>query len=413
MNKEKSIKSIDTFNKSNKSFGNKSVKFGTNDKKSFDNIIADVNLDIMRINKKLDKQTDYQEHIQTLMEEEIKLRQEIEKKTFLINENLTSEINKIKQNFFSFSNKIQENLKNNFQNIYDENQINKSKILSTNEEIFKKLNEFEQKTNINKDEKLLKLQEIDEKIKLLEESTFNQYQNLQKGNMSNSQELTNIKNLINNNNLLFNDEINLIKNDIIYLKNEVQLLKSAKVNLCGDMGKILKEIEFVNQRFEKTVKELNNYKVEIQTKLTNYESSNRLFEENFSNLKEEFLQHLDLINSKKQEDINKIKDQIFGQIKQMKTDMDKFNLNIIQENQKFIDYSNGQLQEHDNNMKKLFEYTSDDIEVLKKKSNTLENLLKNTRNEMINNINSVEGFLTNRYDSVFRSITSERNNNQF
>ena len=347
------------------------------------------------------------------MEEEIKLRQEIEKKTFLINENLTSEINKIKQNFFSFSNKIQENLKNNFQNIYDENQINKSKILSTNEEIFKKLNEFEQKTNINKDEKLLKLQEIDEKIKLLEESTFNQYQNLQKGNMSNSQELTNIKNLINNNNLLFNDEINLIKNDIIYLKNEVQLLKSAKVNLCGDMGKILKEIEFVNQRFEKTVKELNNYKVEIQTKLTNYESSNRLFEENFSNLKEEFLQHLDLINSKKQEDINKIKDQIFGQIKQMKTDMDKFNLNIIQENQKFIDYSNGQLQEHDNNMKKLFEYTSDDIEVLKKKSNTLENLLKNTRNEMINNINSVEGFLTNRYDSVFRSITSERNNNQF
>ena len=151
MNKAKSIKSIDTFNKSNISFANKSVKFGTNDKKSFDNIIADVNLDIMRINKKLDKQTDYQEHIQTLMEEEIKLRQEIEKKTFLINENLTSEINKIKQNFFSFSNKIQENLKNNFQNIYDENQINKSKILSTNEEIFKKLNEFEQKTNINKD----------------------------------------------------------------------------------------------------------------------------------------------------------------------------------------------------------------------------------------------------------------------
>lgn len=407
MNKEKSIES---FNKTNKSFGNKSIKFGNSDKKSFDNIIADVNLDIMRINKKLDKQTDYQEHIQTLMEEEIKLRQEVEKKTFLINENLTAELNKIKQNFLSFSNKIEENIKNNFQNIYDENQINKSKISSTNEEIFKKLNEFEQKTNINKDEKFLKLQEINERIKLIEESTFNQYQNLQKSHLSNTQELTNIKNLINNNNLLFNDEINLIKNDIIYLKNEVQLLKSSKINICGDMGKILKEIDFVNERFEKTVKELNNTKIEIQTKLTNYESSNRLFEENFSNLKEEFLQHLDLINSKKQEDMNKIKEQMLGQIKQMKTDMDKFNLNIIQENQKFIDYSNGQLQEHDNNIKKLFEYTSDDIEVLKKKSNTLENLLKNTRNEMINNINSVEGFLTNRYDSIFRSISSERNN---
>ena len=405
-----SVKTNESFNKTNKTFTNKSVKFGTNEKKSFDNKISDVNLDIMRINKKLEKQTDYQEHIQTLMEEEIKLRQEIEKKTFLINENLTSEVNKIKQNFILFSNDIQENLKNNIQKIIDDNQITKSKISSTNYNIFKKINEFEKKTNINKDEKFLKLQEIDEKIKLLEESTFTQYQNLQKNYMNNAQELTNIKNLINNNNLLYNDEINLIKNDITYLKNEIQLLKTTKINMCGDMGKILKEIEFVNQRFEKTLKEINNSKIEIQTKLNNFETTNRLFEENFSDLKEEFLQHLDMINNKKQEDINNVKDQIFGQIKQMKTDMDKFNLNIIQENQKFIDYSQGQLQEHDSNMKKLFEYTTDDIEVLKKKSDTLESLLKNTRNEMINNINSVEGFLTNRYDSIFKSISSERNN---
>ena len=405
-----SVKTNVSFNKTNKTFTNKSVKFGTNEKKSFDNKISDVNLDIMRINKKLEKQTDYQEHIQTLMEEEIKLRQEIEKKTFLINENLTSEVNKIKQNFILFSNDIQENLKNNIQKIIDDNQITKSKISSTNDNIFKKINEFEKKTNINKDEKFLKLQEIDEKIKLLEESTFTQYQNLQKNYMNNAQELTNIKNLINNNNLLYNDEINLIKNDITYLKNEIQLLKTTKINMCGDMGKILKEIEFVNQRFEKTLKEINNSKIEIQTKLNNFETTNRLFEENFSDLKEEFLQHLDMINNKKQEDINNVKDQIFGQIKQMKTDMDKFNLNIIQENQKFIDYSQGQLQEHDSNMKKLFEYTTDDIEVLKKKSDTLESLLKNTRNEMINNINSVEGFLTNRYDSIFKSISSERNN---
>ena len=79
-----------------------------------------------------------------------------------------------------------------------------------------------------------------------------------------------------------------------------------------------------------------------------------------------------------------------------------------------MDYNQTQLQEHDDNLKKLFEYTTDDIEVLKKKSDTLENLLKNTRNEMINNINSVEGFLTNRYDSIFKSISSERNfNNNF
>ena len=61
-----SIKSLD-LNKSNKTFGNKSVKFG-NDKKTFENIIADVNLDIMRMNKKIDKHSNYQEHIQNLIE---------------------------------------------------------------------------------------------------------------------------------------------------------------------------------------------------------------------------------------------------------------------------------------------------------------------------------------------------------
>lgn len=111
------LKVSDTLNRSNKTFVNKSSnKFGAaHDKKTFDNKMADVNLDIMRINRKLDKQTDYQEHVQSLMEEEIKLRQEIEKKTFLINETLTSEINRLKQNFVSFSNEIQGMMKNNIQ----------------------------------------------------------------------------------------------------------------------------------------------------------------------------------------------------------------------------------------------------------------------------------------------------------
>ena len=60
------LKALDSLNRSNKSFVNKSSnKFGpAHDKKTFDNKMADVNLDIMRINRKLDKQTDYQEHAQ-------------------------------------------------------------------------------------------------------------------------------------------------------------------------------------------------------------------------------------------------------------------------------------------------------------------------------------------------------------
>lgn len=404
------------YQRTNNEITKKSNKFGfgINDKKSFDNVISDINLDLMKINKKLEKHSNYQENMQSLLEEEIKLRQDVEKKTFLMNENLTTEINKIKFNMSNFTQTINDSLKEYLKKISEEQIKNSANLSSKNDEINKKLDEYEEIIKKNQEEKSQKIIELEEKIKSLEENNTKNYQSMQKNNTLNTQEINNIKNLIKNNNILINDEITLIKKDITYIKNELQNLKNAKVNTNSDINKIIKEIEYMNINFEKTINDINNIRIETQTKINNYESANRLFHQDFEEMKERLLTHIDDINNINKEDIIKIRDDIFGQIKQMKNDMNQFNLNIIKENQKFIDYNQTQLQEHDDNLKKLFEYTTDDIEVLKKKSDTLENLLKNTRNEMINNINSVEGFLTNRYDSIFKSISSERNfNNNF
>ena len=404
------------YQRTNNEITKKSNKFGfgINDKKSFDNVISDINLDLMKINKKLEKHSNYQENMQSLLEEEIKLRQDVEKKTFLMNENLTTEINKIKFNMSNFTQTINDSLKEYLKKISEEQIKNSANLSSKNDEINKKLDEYKEIIKKNKEEKSQKIIELEEKIKSLQENNTKNYQSMQKNNTLNTQEINNIKNLIKNNNILINDEITLIKKDITYIKNELQNLKNAKVNTNSDINKIIKEIEYMNINFEKTINDINNIRIETQTKINNYESANRLFHQDFEEMKERLLTHIDDINNINKEDIIKIRDDIFGQIKQMKNDMNQFNLNIIKENQKFIDYNQTQLQEHDDNLKKLFEYTTDDIEKKKKKSDTLENLLKNTRNEMINNINSVEGFLTNRYDSIFKSISSERNfNNNF
>ena len=136
-----------------------SNKFGTNtnEKKSFDNVIADINLDLMKINKKLEKHSNYQENIQSLLEEEIKLRQDIEKKTFLINENLTSEITKIKFSTSTFTQTMNETLKENLQKINDTSINNKSELNKIKEDIDKKISEYEEKIKQNQEEKSLKL----------------------------------------------------------------------------------------------------------------------------------------------------------------------------------------------------------------------------------------------------------------
>ena len=357
------------YQRTNNEITKKSNKFGfgINDKKSFDNVISDINLDLMKINKKLEKHSNYQENMQSLLEEEIKLRQDVEKKTFLMNENLTTEINKIKFNMSNFTQTINDSLKEYLKKISEEQIKNSANLSSKNDEINKKLDEYEEIIKKNQEEKSQKIIELEEKIKSLQENNTKNYQSMQKNNTLNTQEINNIKNLIKNNNILINDEITLIKKDITYIKNELQNLKNAKVNTNSDINKIIKEIEYMNINFEKTINDINNIRIETQTKINNYESANRLFHQDFEEMKERLLTHIDDINNINKEDIIKIRDDIFGQIKQMKNDMNQFNLNIIKENQKFIDYNQTQLQEHDDNLKKLFEYTTDDIEVLKKK----------------------------------------------
>ena len=349
---------------------NNSNKFGLNtinDKKSFDNVISDINLDIMKIYKKLEKHSNYQENLQSLLEQEIKLRQDIEKKTYLINESLTTEISKIKFNMNNFTQTINDSLKEYFQKMTEAQNKQKENLEIKSAEINKKMEQYDLTIKKNQEEKNNKLIEFEEKMKLIEENNLNNYQTLQKNNKSNIQEINEIKTLIKNNNILINDEINIIKKDISLIKNEIQSLKNAKINTNSEMNKLIKEIDSININFDKTIIDINNHRMEIQTKINNFESGHRIFHQDFETLKENLLNHINDINDINKSDIIKTREEIFDNIKQIKNDMNQFNLNIIKENQKFIDYSQTQLQEHDDNLKKLFEYTSDDIEVLKKK----------------------------------------------
>ena len=159
MSNIKSSEPITKSKKLNQKQNKISNKFATNtnEKKSFDNVIADINLDLMKINKKLEKHSNYQENIQSLLEEEIKLRQDIEKKTFLINENLTSEITKIKFSTSTFTQTMNETLKENLQKINDTSINNKSDLNKIKEDIDKKISEYEEKIKQNQEKKSLKM----------------------------------------------------------------------------------------------------------------------------------------------------------------------------------------------------------------------------------------------------------------
>ena len=147
---------------------------------------------------------------------------------------------------------------------------------------------------------------------------------------------------------------------------------------------------------------------DVQSKLKHYETVNKMLNETFISVKNDVLLQIEDITKVSNESYNKLRDNLLNELKQTKVEIDKFHINIIQENQKFIDFTQAQMKSQNDSVKQLIDYTNDDIDVLKKKSDTLENIVKNLRTEMINNINGVEGFLTQRYDSIFRSMSSDR-----
>jgi len=390
-----------------------SLKNSSVSQEAIESKFADMNLDLSKINKKVFQFEQYQNHIENLIEEEAKLRQNVEKKTFLINENLTSEISKLKNGFDTFSKTIANHIEEIKDQILVDVKNNNNKFLNQFQSNLKRFDEYEKFFENRKDDKLFQLNEIENKISILEQVTGNQISVIKNQIKTNSDNIQLIQNKINDSNNLLNNEMSQLKEEIKILQSQIDELKSNKITNNDSFSKIKSDLTRLNQKNEQLQNELNLIVNDVQNKLKHYESINKMLNENFISIKNDINTQLDDMNSLSNKNYNKLQNDLLNQIKESKVQMDKFNINIIEENKKFIDYNQEQLKKQSDNVKQLFEISNDDLDLLKKKCEVLEDVIKKIRTEMINNINNVESFLTKRYDSIFRTMSSERAINNY
>ncbi len=390
-----------------------SLKNSSVSQEAIESKFADMNLDLSKINKKVFQFEQYQNHIENLIEEEAKLRQNVEKKTFLINENLTSEISKLKNGFDTFSKTIANHIEEIKDQILVDVKNNNNKFLNQFQSNLKRFDEYEKFLENRKDDKLFQLNEIENKISILEQVTGNQISVIKNQIKTNSDNIQLIQNKINDSNNLLNNEMNQLKEEIKILQSQIDELKSNKIANNDSVSKVKSDLTRLNQKNEQLQNELNLIVNDVQNKLKHYESTNKMLNENFSSIKNDINTQLDDINSLSNKNYTKLQSDLLNQIKECKVQMDKFNINIIEENKKFIDYNQEQLKKQSDNVKQLFEISNDDLDLLKKKCEVLEDVIKKIRSEMINNINNVESFLTKRYDTIFRTMSSERAINNY
>ena len=85
-------------------------------------------------------------------------------------------------------------------------------------------------------------------------------------------------------------------------------------------------------------------------------------------------------------------------------ELDSFENHVLNEHKKFIDYIQSNWEEHNSANKKLYDYIIQDIEILKTKNETAEELIKKLRNDVFKSLNDSEDFLEKKYDSIIRLI---------
>lgn len=374
----------------------------------FQSKLVDMNIDISKLNRKINQYNSNYDNIASLLQEEAKLRQNIERKTFFMHESLTEQIQKLKTSFTELSNTLTSHVESIKDEILTDVRNNNSKFLSSFESNIKRFNEYEKHLSTTDTTKNAVIHELENKLQIFEEVAANQYTVIKNEISSSNDKITSIQNQLLTSTTSLSNEINKLKEEMISIRSSIESIKSEKCSLKDNISHINHTIDTLHAQHEKTTQEITLITNEVESKLKHYENVNKMLNDTFNSLKSEIVFQIEDNNVQCNNNIKTFSDKISNDVKQFKLDNDKFHINIITENQKFIDYIQQQSKQQNDNVKQLFDYTNGDIELLKQKCDALENVIKNIRNEMLNTINNVEGFLTQRYDTIFKTLNSER-----
>ena len=368
--------------------------------------INSTKVEINKVSNQYNQIKDYQEHLEDLIHNEQIQRQNLDKKTSLMNENYTTEINNLKRIISDLSKTLYENLENIKNDILKDVKNNSEAFLNSFQSSMKNFEGFEKQNNLNN--KNFKFNEIENKLMVLEQVTGSQFSKIKNEIKENSNNINMIQNQLNNNNQNIINEIKEIKEDLLLIKNEIEKLKANKITYNNDILKINRDMNTLNERSEKVSHNMDLLINDVQTKIKHYESINNILNNDFLSIKNDINNQVEELMTNSNKNFMNFQNDSLKEINNLKSQFDKFNMNIIEENQKFINFNQEQFKTQSNNIKQLFEYTNDDIDVLKKKCDTLEGVIRNLRIEMENNINNVEAYLNEKCNELFKNMNQER-----
>jgi len=145
-------------------------------------------------------------------------------------------------------------------------------------------------------------------------------------------------------------------------------------------------------------------------KLKNFEQTLTIETDKLLSAKKDVYSQLYDFNLNMSNKFDAINENVLDKFENLEKSFKHFRLALIDENEKFSHFLMEQHENSQNNVKKLLEFNNEEVKLLTEKTNNLEDLLKNIRNEFYNNLNELENYTNKKYETLFKNHSSNLNN---
>ncbi len=335
------------------------------------NKFGDVNSEILKLNKKIQSIDSFNEKLENNLKEEIAFRQNIEKKTFHMNETFNNKFITMRKGFDDLVQVMTEQIESLKTKFSEDLHINSNSFLDRFEESIKRIENHEKKSNDSLYDLNNFKNEIGVKIEKLEESLRKDVKDIKKDINSNNMKIEILEKKINENVLNIQHEITGLLKDVTYIKNEIEMVKNFKENTILNFKDISEEFIKSEESFNKLTNRLNISIQEFESKIRLFEQTFNLQNDNFANIKKDIYAQIYDSNLNINNKFQLMNDNLFEKLEGYDKRIETFQNSILDENERFTSYLTSQIEQHQKNLKKLNDFTNDDLELLKNKVNNL------------------------------------------
>ena len=322
----------------------------------------DIYTQLKLIYQKISKLEDSNNNLSQLLNDEISQRQILEKHSTTSIDAFSGQLNILKNNYDKIEEVLIENISKMKEDIkFKNNEEKENKIVSNTEEIIKK--EFCQYRK-----ELNKIENLENKI-----------------NSINKENKKNLKEI--------NDKIDIINNEIRPLKDIQKKNKNNYQKLKEEFQQNINS----NQNF---LNQVNNILLDFKKNMDIYNSSYIKFSSELKKLH----QNVTLDKENNNIKINEMEEELNIFIDNKSQEWESFENHLIGEYEKFINFIQNKVEEHNEEMKKLCDYNSEDINLIKEKMNVFQEANNKLRIDIFKGLNESQDFFEKKYNSIITLI---------